>query len=120
MALEGAQDRVLGSGQLGCDGGLECDLGAQATSYESFDRTRSLTRRPSTRPAALDITADITLPISFCEAAPVSLKASATSASSSSSEISAGRYSSITAASVFSEAAASSRPPLRYASAASA
>ena len=45
----------------------------------SFARTSSLTRLPSARPAALAITADITLPISCCDCAPVSATASATS-----------------------------------------
>ena len=73
MALERAQHGVLGARQLGRDGRLECDLLAHASS-EARARTSSLTRRPSARPAAFDITADITLPISFCDCAPVSLE----------------------------------------------
>ena len=41
--------------------------------------TSSLTRRPSARPCAFAITADITFPISFGDCAPVSATASATS-----------------------------------------
>src|SRR5205823_15047192 len=110
VALERAQDSILGARQLGRDGGSECDLRPH---YGSLDLTSSLTRRPSARPPAFDITAAITLPISFWEAAPVSLRASATSASSSSSEISAGRYASMMLASRSSDVAASPRPPLR-------
>ena len=78
VALERAQDGVLGAAQLGRD--LVGDLELAAHAQRSASCTSSLTRRPSARPATFAITADITLPISFGDAAPVSSTASATSA----------------------------------------
>src|SRR3954451_2993140 len=95
VPLERAQHGVLGAGQLRGDSRIEGDL----LPHCSLARTSSLTRLPSARPAALDITDDITLPISRCGSAPVSATAPSTSPSSSCSEISSGRYPSISSTS---------------------
>src|SRR4051812_37684626 len=89
VALEGAQDLVVGAAQRGGDLVGELELAAhqpRSASCASAD-----TRLPSARPSTRAIDAFMTWPMSLGELAPVSATASATIARSSSSESSAGR-----------------------------
>src|SRR5438874_2889924 len=113
---ERIEDAVADRGELGRDvvGDIE-HLFRQA----SFSFTSWLTTDPSALPETCGMTSAITRPKSRMLVAPFSAIASSTISSSSSSESGSGMNSSSTASSPSSDAACSSRPPLRNASAAS-
>ena len=89
VALERAQDLVVGAAERGGDLVGELDLAAHQPRSASWASAE--TRLPSARPATRAIDAFMTWPMSLGELAPVSATASATIARSSSSESSAGR-----------------------------
>ena len=89
VSLERLHDHVPGTGQL--RGHVVGELQRGSHYAVSFSLTTALTRLPSARPCTRGMTIDMTLPISFGEAAPVSATTSPTIAWSSSSESCSGR-----------------------------
>src|SRR5215207_8731797 len=85
--------------------------------YCSLFRTWAASSRPSARPSDSSMARPMTAPMSFIPVAPVSRTALLTIPSSSSGESGSGRYSRTISASAASDAACSSRPALRNASA---
>src|SRR5262249_33834252 len=89
VALERAQDLIVGSAESGGD--LVGDLELAAHQPRSASWASAETRLPSARPATRAIDAFMTWPMSLGRPAPAAAPASATIARSSSSDSSAGR-----------------------------